>query len=92
MEASGPGSGILEDTQVSLRIPVYVNQMGVKTIDEYIKRRQLSWAGSVARMDYERLPRKLLSSWVYNPRPNGSPQFTYARGLHRALAQAHVCI
>ena len=65
-------------------------QMGVRTIDEYITRRQLSWAGTVARMSFDRLPRKMLSSWVFTPRPPGAPQFTYARGLHKALAKAQI--
>ena len=60
-------------------------RLEVHTIDEYISRRQLSWAGSVARMPFERLPRRLLSSWVRSPRPIGAPQFTYARGLYKAL-------
>ena len=60
-------------------------KLGLESIDEYIGRRQLSWAGHVARMSFDRLPRKLLSSWVAAPRPPGAPQFTYARGLHKAL-------
>ena len=65
-------------------------QLGLRTIDEYITRRQLSWAGTVARMDFDRLHRKMLSSWVLTPRPPGAPQFTYARGLHKALAKAQI--
>ena len=64
--------------------------MGLLTIDEYITRRQLSWAGTVARMEFSRLPRKMLSSWVYISRPLGAPQFTYARGLQKALAKAGI--
>ena len=67
-------------TDASLR-----SQLGVETIDEYISRRQLSWAGAVARMPFDRLPRRMISSWVCARRPVGAPQFTYARGLHKAL-------
>ena len=61
------------------------NELGVESIDEYINRRQHSWAGAVARMPFDRLPRKMLTSWVCARRPVGAPQFTYARGLHKAL-------
>ena len=62
----------------------------LESIDEYISRRQLSWAGTVARMPFDRLPRKMLSSWVRAPRPIGAPQFTYARGLHKALTKKEI--
>ena len=67
-------------------------KLGLESIDEYIGRRQLSWAGHVARMSFDRLPRKLLSSWVAAPRPPGAPQFTYARGLHKALRKKSIDI
>ena len=62
-----------------------LERLGIESIDTYIARRQARWAGHVARMDMGRLPRKMLSSWVRHPRPTGAPQFTYARGLHKAL-------
>ena len=65
-------------------------RLEVKSIDEYIGRRQLSWAGAVSRMPFSRLPRRMLSSWVCAPRPLGAPQFTYARGLHKALAKKEI--
>ena len=48
-------------------------------------KRQLRWAGHVARMSYERMPRKVLSSWVPNERPIGVPEFTYGRSLYKCL-------
>ena len=63
---------------------------GLKTIDTYITQRQLRWAGHVARMDFTRLPRKMMSSWVRNPRPRGCPRFTYGRGLNKALKKANI--
>ena len=62
-----------------------LGRLQIESIDTYIARRQARWAGHVARMDMSRLPRKMLSSWVRYPRPTGAPQFTYARGLHKAL-------
>ena len=67
-----------------------LNRIGLSSIDSYITKRQLSWAGHVARMNFDRLPRKLLSSWVSCNRPRGAPEFTYGRGLKKALNKANV--
>ena len=63
---------------------------GLSPIDTYITRRQLRWAGHVARMDFSRLPRKMISCWVRNKRPCGAPQYTYGRGLVKAMKKANV--
>ena len=63
---------------------------GLRPIDVIITRRQLRWAGHVACMDYCRLPRKILSSWVQHKRPRGAPQYTYGRGLFKALKKADI--
>ena len=62
----------------------------LSSIDCYITRRQLRWAGHVARMDFRRLPQKMFSCWVQSKRPRGSPQFTYGRGLAKALKKASI--
>ena len=65
-----------------------LRRLGIETIDTYVSRRQLRWAGHVARMDMARLPRRMLSSWVRCrrwKRPPGSPQMTYGRGLKKAM-------
>ena len=67
-----------------------IKDLGLKPIDEYVSRRQLRWLGHVARMDYERLPRKMLSSWVAAPRPRGAPPMTYRRSIEKALANFNV--
>ena len=41
-----------------------LDRLGLKSLDAYINTRQLQWAGHVVRMPYERIPRKMLSSWV----------------------------
>ena len=55
--------------------------------------RVLRWAGHVVRMDYDRLPRKLLFSWVRHRRPRGRPSLTFGHRLDRvvkaALGYAH---
>ena len=59
--------------------------MGLESIDVYIARRQLRWLGHVRRMPFERLPRRMLSSWVPEPRPRGAPKMTYGRTIYKAL-------
>ena len=53
-------------------------RLGLDSIDMYIARRQLRWLGHVARMDYDRLPRRMLSAWVPHRRPIGAPRMTSA--------------
>ena len=65
-------------------------RVGLLPIDSYVTRRQLRWLGHVARMDSERLPRKMLTSWVKEKRPRGAPEFTYGRGVYKALKKVNV--
>ena len=62
-------------------------RLGLDSIDMYIARRQLRWLGHVARMDYDRLPRRMLSAWVPHRRPIGEPRMTYRRSIFKALAK-----
>ena len=63
---------------------------GIQSIDTYITRHQLRWAGHVARMPFKRLPRKMLSSWVRAKRARGAPQLTYGRTLRKALKKVGI--
>ena len=63
---------------------------GIMPIDVYITRHQLRWAGHVARMPYNRLPRKMLSSWVPHKRPRGAPKMTYGRMLKKSLTKVGI--
>ena len=62
-----------------------MDRLGLTSIDDQITNNILRWAGHVMRMGEERMPRKLITSWVRNPRPRGCPQFTYGRGLYKAM-------
>ena len=62
-----------------------MKRLGVDAIDFYISRRQLGWLGHVRRMDFDRLPRRMLSSWVPHKRPPGEPRMTFARSIGKAL-------
>ena len=62
-----------------------LSRLAILSIDAYVSKRQLTWAGHVWRMGWDRIPRKMLTSWVRKPRPRGCPSFTYGRGLLKAL-------
>jgi hypothetical protein len=65
-------------------------RLAIDTIDTHVARRQLRWAGHVSRMEFERLPRRMLSSWVPHKRPCGAPSMTYGRTLGKALDKFHI--
>ena len=67
-----------------------MNRLALRSIDTYICRQQLHWAGHVSRMPWTPLPRKVLSSWVRSKRPRGAPWYTYGRSLYKALKKAGI--
>ena len=50
------------------------------------QQRTLLWAGHVARMHKNRLPKRLMLSWIPEPRVAGGQEMTYGRSLQRHLA------
>ena len=66
-----------------------LNRLQLSPIDTYVTRRQLQWAGHLSRMDYGRLPRKMLT-WVPEKRPVGCPYYTLGRSLYKALTKARI--
>jgi len=50
------------------------------------QRRQLRWLGHVSRMPFDRLPRRMLSSWFPAPRCIGATKMTYGRTMKKAMA------
>ena len=64
--------------------------LGLRNFETYVCRRQLQWAGHVARMGMGRLPGQFLSAWCGRPRPVGRPEMTYGAALEAALSFAGV--
>ena len=62
-----------------------MQELGLDAIDFYVARRQLRWLGHVSRMDWERLPRRMLSAWAPHARPVGAPRLTYGRSMAKAM-------
>ena len=67
-----------------------LRRLSISSIDTYICRQQLRWAGHVVRMPWTRLPRKMLSSWVRSKRPRGAPRYTYGRSLYKSLRKVGI--
>ena len=60
--------------------------------DTYMARCRLRWIGHVSRMSWDRAPRKLLSSWVYQGRPRGRPCMRWAESIEIDLKLAGIPI
>jgi hypothetical protein len=60
-------------------------ELGLESIDVYVKRRLLRFVGHIALMPFDRTPRRMLSSWVAAPRPSGGQLMTYGRSVFKAL-------
>jgi hypothetical protein len=59
-----------------------MQELGLDAIDFYVARRQLRWLGHVSRMDWERLPRRMLSAWAPHARPRWARRGLYLRPQH----------
>ena len=72
------------------RNSVLRERLGLEEMEVYVYRRQLAWLGDVSRMSWDRTPRQLLSSWVFNDRPVGAPKYTYGKAMFTALSWAGI--
>ena len=61
-------------------------ELVLDSTNNYIARRQLRWFGHVSRMPFDRLPRRMLSSWSPSPRCTGAAKMTYGRTMKKAMA------
>ena len=69
-----------------------VSRAGLDAADFYVAQRQLRWLGHVARMDFGRLPRRMLSAWVPHQRPVGATRLTYGRAMGKAIWTSLTCL
>ena len=69
-----------------------LEQLELRSVGIYMARRMLRWLGHVRRMDWSRLPRKLLSSWVYQARPLGRPRKRWAGSIEDDIKTARLTI
>ena len=67
-----------------------LNKLRLPRIESLYARHVLRWAGHLARMKYNRLPRRFINSWTSNNRPTGSPNLTYARHLFKIMRRHNI--
>jgi hypothetical protein len=71
-----------------IRTEVLLERLHLKSCQHYFDQRALRWAGHLARMPLERLPRKFLTSWVANKaRPTGRPTSSWVTTLEAVLVR-----
>ena len=58
---------------------------GVFELEHYLASTTLRWAGHVARMPKSRLPKRLMLSWVQQPRVTGGQEMSLGGSLERYL-------
>ena len=68
----------IHDTELRARL-------NLSTMTEVIEERRLKWLGHVFRMPPERLPRKVLFSWLPGTRPRGRPHMRWSDAVMTAL-------
>ena len=61
-------------------------EFGLDSMNNYVARRQLRWLGHVSRMPFDRLPRRMLFSWIPSLRCRGAAKMTYGRTMKKAMA------
>jgi hypothetical protein len=59
--------------------------LGVPDIEDVYRSRLLKWVGKMVCMETERLPRRMMTCWVRNPRKNGRPHMTWGATVDNAL-------
>jgi hypothetical protein len=60
----------------------------VRSFETYLVRRRLRWLRHVRHVPWDRLPRKLLTAWVAEPRLQGGQEMTYGRSILEDLRLA----
>jgi len=75
--------------QYSITNQELLDRLGLQTMDTYLARRQLQWLGHVWRMDWTRLPRKLLTAWVpVEETWVGGRELTWGESVEKKLKRA----
>ena len=54
--------------QERIRNSALRSKVKISSIDVYVQRRQMAWLGRLAQMGEERIPRRMMSCWVYRKR------------------------
>ncbi len=61
-----------------------------ETTEELIAAKRLQWLGHVARMEEERLPKRLLFGWMPQPRPAHGTKMRWRDKVRKYLKKVHI--
>ena len=70
-----------------IRTSKLLAELALQPLEYYLQSRFLRWAGHVTRMDMDRLPRMLLTSWCPSSRVIGRPRMSFSHTLKKFLIQ-----
>ena len=70
-----------------IRTSQLLAELALQPLEYYLQSRFLRWAGHVTRMDMDRLPRMLLTSWCPSSRVIGRPRMSLGHTLKKFLIQ-----
>ena len=73
-----------------LKTETLLDRLGVRSLNFYLHRRIIKWVGHVARMPFDRLPRKFLTAWVRGPRGLKQPKLHYGTHIKKCLKKIGV--
>jgi exonuclease III len=68
-----------------IRTSTLLKELGLQHAEYYLESRCLRWAGHVARMDMDRLPRMLLTSWCPSSRVRGRPRMSFGHTIKKFI-------
>jgi exonuclease III len=73
-----------------IRTEDVLRRLELESLDTYLLRRVARWLGHVARLPFDRLPRKFLSAWIPLPRPRSTPRLHFGTHMRNTLKRINV--
>ena len=68
-----------------IRTKKLLKELALQPLEYYLESRFLRWAGHITRMDKDRLPRMLLTSWCPSSRVIGRPRMSFGHTLKKFI-------
>ena len=68
-----------------IRTKKLLKELALQPLEYYLESRFLRWAGHITRMDMDRLPRMLLTSWCPSSRVIGRPRMSSGHTLKKFI-------
>jgi hypothetical protein len=84
------GTNLWNAREQHVKTVTLLERLGVRSLKYYVHRRTLRWLGHVARMPFDRLPRKMLTAWVHAPRFKGQKSLYYGSYVLKCLERAGI--